>query len=301
MRHTYRPSARDRAVHGRGYLTAKTKGESPISTLFQTIAAPAPPKRGAFNVERVTYVKHWTEELFTLRTTRDPTFRFGNGQFVMLGLEVAGKPLLRAYSIASPNWADELEFYSIKVKDGPLTSRLMNVAIGDEVLVGRKPTGTLVLDGLRPGKTLYMLGTGTGLAPWLSLVRDPEVYERFDRIVVTHTVRNVADLNYRQFFDHDLPNDPDLGEMIAPKLIYYPTVTREPFKTQGRITDLIESGQMFRDIGLPPLDPANDRLMLCGGPSVLADLKTLLLDRGYEEGSVASPGDFVLERAFVET
>jgi ferredoxin--NADP+ reductase len=304
MRHTYRPRAGRRALHGRGYLnpTAKTKGESPISTLSHTATAPAPPKaRGAFNVERVTYLKHWTEELFTLRTTRDPTFRFANGQFVMLGLEVAGKPLLRAYSIASPNWADELEFYSIKVKDGPLTSRLMNVAVGDEVLVGRKPTGTLVLDGLRPGKTLYMLGTGTGLAPWLSLVRDPEVYERFDRIVVTHTVRNVADLNYRQFFEHDLPNDPDLGEMIAPKLIYYPTVTREPFKTQGRITDLIESGQLFRDIGLPPLDAAHDRLMLCGGPSVLADLKTLLLDRGYEEGSVASPGDFVLERAFVET
>ncbi len=303
MRHTYRPRARRRALHGRRYLTttAKTKGESPISTLSQTIAAPAPPKRGAFNVERVTYVKHWTPELFTLRTTRDPTFRFENGQFVMLGLEVAGKPLLRAYSIASPNWADELEFYSIKVKDGPLTSRLMNIVEGDEVLVGRKPTGTLVLDGLRPGKTLYMLGTGTGLAPWLSLVRDPEVYERFDRIVVTHTVRNVEDLNYRQFFEHDLPNDPDLGEMIAPKLIYYPTVTREPFKTRGRITDLIQSGQLFRDIGLPPLDPAHDRLMLCGGPSVLADLKTLLLDRGYEEGSVASPGDFVLERAFVET
>ena len=158
-----------------------------------------------------------------------------------------------------------------------------------------------MLDGLRPGRNLYLLGTGTGLAPFLSLVRDPEVYERFDKVIVTHTVRQVADLNYRQLLSHDLPNDPNLGQLVAPKLVYYPTVTREPFATQGRITDLIASGRLFADIGLPPLDRARDRLMLCGGPSVLADLKTLLLDRGYEEGSVASPGDFVLERAFVET
>ncbi len=249
----------------------------------------------------MTFVQHWTDELFTLRTTRDPTFRFDSGQFVMLGLQVDGKPLLRAYSIASPNWADELEFYSIKVKDGPLTSRLMNVAVGDEVLVGRKPTGTLVLDGLREGRNLYLLGTGTGLAPWLSLVRDPAVYERFDKVIVTHTVRHEADLSYRDFFENELPNDPDLGELVAGKLIYYPTVTRDPFKTQGRITDLIQSGQIFTDLGLPPLDKSRDRLMLCGGPSVLADLKTLLIDRGYEEGSVSAPGDFVLERAFVET
>ena len=269
-----------------------------------TLAAPpaAPSKaRGAFNVERVTWLRHWTPELFSLRTTRDPSFRFASGQFVMLGLEVAGKPLLRAYSIASASYADELEFYSIKVKDGPLTSRLMNISEGDEVLIGRKPTGTLILDGLRPGRNLYLLGTGTGLAPFLSLVRDPEVYERFDKVIVTHTVREVADLNYREFFEHELPNDPDLGEMIAPKLVYYPTVTREAFKTRGRITDLIESGRIFDDIGLPPLDRTRDRLMLCGGPSVLADLKSLLLDRDYEEGSVAAPGDFVLERAFVET
>jgi ferredoxin--NADP+ reductase len=277
------------------------KGESPISS-SPLVAAVAPPKtRGAFNVERVTHVRHWTESLFTLRTTRNPTFRFLSGQFVMLGLEVDGKPLLRAYSIASAAYADELEFYSIKVADGPLTSRLMNIVEGDEVLVGRKPTGTLILDGLRPGKNLYLVGTGTGLAPFLSLAREPEVYERFEKVIVTHTVREVADLNYRGFFEAELPNDEDLGEMVAPKLIYYPTVTREPFKTQGRITDLIESGKLFRDIGLPELDPATDRLMLCGGPSVLADLKSLLLARGYEEGSVSSPGDFVLERAFVET
>jgi ferredoxin--NADP+ reductase len=270
-------------------------------TTEATAKAPPSKARGAFNVERVTWLRHWTPELFSLRTTRDPSFRFASGQFVMLGLEVEGKPLLRAYSIASASYADELEFYSIKVKDGPLTSRLMNIVEGDEVLVGRKPTGTLILDGLRPGRNLYLLGTGTGLAPFLSLVRDPEVYERFDKVIVTHTAREVADLNYREFLEHELPTDPDLGELIAPKLIYYPTVTREPFKTQGRITDLIDSGRIFEDIGLPPLDRARDRLMLCGGPSVLADLKSLLLARDYEEGSVAAPGDFVLERAFVET
>jgi ferredoxin--NADP+ reductase len=264
--------------------------------------APAPAKaRGAFYVEQVSWVRHWTPSLFSLRTTRDPGLRFASGQFVMLGLEVEGKPLLRAYSIVSANYADELEFYSIKVQDGPLTSRLQNIQVGDEVLVGKKPTGTLVLDGLRPGRNLYLLGTGTGLAPFLSLVRDPETYERFDKVIVTHTVREVGDLNYRRFLSHDLPNHPDLGEWVAPKLIYYPTVTREPFVTEGRITDLIESGRLFDDIGLPPLDRERDRVMLCGGPSVLADLKAQLLARGYEEGSVANPGDFVLERAFVET
>ena len=262
---------------------------------------PPPRARGAFYTERVTWLRHWTDSLFSLKTTRDPGLRFASGQFVMLGLEVEGKPLLRAYSIVSATWADDLEFYSIKVADGPLTSRLRNIRQGDEILIGKKPTGTLVLDGLRPGRNLYLLGTGTGLAPFLSLVRDPETYERFDKVIVTHTVRQVADLNYRQLLSRDLPNHPDLGDLAAPKLIYYPTVTREPFVTQGRITDLIASGRLFSDIGLPPLDPARDRLMLCGGPSVLADLKALLLARGYEEGSVATPGDFVLERAFVET
>ena len=255
-----------------------------------------------FYTETVTWVHHWTESLFSFRTTRDPALRFSSGQFVMVGLtKEDGKPLVRAYSIASPAWHEELEFYSIKVADGPLTSRLQNIKVGDEVLVGRKPTGTLVLDGLKPGKRLYMLGTGTGLAPWLSLVRDPDVYERFDQVIVTHTVRNVADLNYRELLSGALAEDEILGELIGPKLRYYPTVTREPFHTQGRITDLIASGQLFADIGLPPIDRARDRFMLCGGPSVLADLKALLLAHDYEEGSIASPGDFVLERAFVET
>jgi ferredoxin--NADP+ reductase len=266
------------------------------------VAQPAPKAPGAFYVETVTWVQHWTPSLFSFRTTRDAGLRFQSGQFVMVGLvKEDGKPLVRAYSIASPAWHDELEFYSIKVADGPLTSRLQNIKVGDEVLIGRKPTGTLVLDGLKPGKRLYMLGTGTGLAPWLSLARDPEVYERFDEVIVTHTVRETADLNYRELFEQGLPNDEHLGELIAPKLKYYPTVTREAFRTQGRITDLIESGKFFADIGAPPFDPAVDRVMLCGGPSVLVDLKKQLLDRGYVEGSIAEPGDFVLERAFVET
>ena len=265
-------------------------------------SGPALKASGAFFVETVTWVQHWTESLFSFRTTRDPALRFSSGQFVMVGLmKDDGKPLVRAYSIASPSWHEELEFYSIKVADGPLTSRLQNIQVGDQILIGRKPTGTLVLDGLKPGKRLYMLGTGTGLAPWLSLARDPEVYDRFETVVVTHTVRAVADLNYADLLDHELAEDEILGELIGPKLKYYPTVTREPFKTQGRITNLIASGQLFRDLDLPPFDPAEDRIMLCGGPSVLADLKQQLLALGYVEGSLASPGDFVLERAFVET
>jgi ferredoxin/flavodoxin---NADP+ reductase len=274
-------------------------------TSIETQAQPAAPKlekSGAFFVETVTWVQHWTDRLFSFRTTRDPAFRFASGQFVMVGLpKDDGKPLVRAYSIASPSWHEELEFYSIKVADGPLTSRLQKIQVGDEVLIGRKPTGTLVLDGLKPGKRLYMLGTGTGLAPWLSLARDPEVYDRFEQVIVTHTVREVADLNYRLMFEHDLAADEILGEMIGDKLVYYPTVTREPFKTQGRITNLIASGQFFADLGNPPFDPAEDRVMLCGGPSVLVDLKQQLLDLGYVEGSISQPGDFVLERAFVET
>jgi len=267
-----------------------------------SLAQPALKASGAFFVETVTWVQHWTSSLFSFRTTRDPSFRFASGQFVMVGLaKDDGKPLVRAYSIASPAWHEELEFYSIKVPDGPLTSRLQKIQVGDQVLIGRKPTGTLVLDGLKPGKRLYMLGTGTGLAPWLSLARDPDVYERFEEVIVTHTVREVADLNYADLLGHELANDEVLGELIGSKLRYYPTVTREAFRTQGRITKLIESGQLFQDLGNPPLDPAVDRVMLCGGPSVLADLKQQLLARGFEEGSIASPGDFVLEKAFVET
>ncbi len=298
MRHTRRADAGRRAVPRRrplDFIESKT-----LSDTSTTVAA-KPKAGGAFNHETVTWVRHWTPSLFSFGTTRDPSLRFVSGQFVMLGLVVDGKPLLRAYSIASASWADELEFYSIKVADGPLTSRLQKIQVGDEILVGRKPTGTLILDGLKPGRNLYLVGTGTGLAPFLSLARDPDVYERFDKVIVTHTVREVKDLNYRDMLSHELVADEILGELVGPKLIYYPTVTREPFVTQGRITDLISSGKIFTDIDLPPLDRERDRLMLCGGPSVLADLKALLIDRGYEEGSIANPGDFVLERAFVET
>ena len=282
--------------------------DKPESSMTEVAAAPSaqngPPLKasGAFYVETVTWVQHWTPSLFSFRTTRDPGLRFSSGQFVMVGLmKEDGKPLVRAYSIASPAWHEELEFYSIKVPDGPLTSRLQNIKVGDQVLIGRKPTGTLVLDGLKPGKRLYMLGTGTGLAPWLSLARDPEVYDRFDDVIVTHTVREVGDLNYRDLFEKELAEDEILSEVIGGKLKYYPTVTREEFRTKGRITDLIASGQMFSDLGLPAFNPAEDRVMLCGGPSVLADLKQQLLDLGYVEGSLAQPGDFVLEKAFVET
>jgi ferredoxin--NADP+ reductase len=272
------------------------------TTDADVLAAPLSAVGSAFHVETVTWVHHWTSSLFSFRTTRDAGLRFASGQFVMVGLvKEDGRPLVRAYSIASPVWAAELEFYSIKVPDGPLTSRLQNITVGDQILIGRKPTGTLVLDGLRPGRRLYMIGTGTGLAPWLSLARDPEVYDRFEAVVVTHTVREVGDLNYAELLSEELPNDECLGELIAPKLRYYPTVTRETFHTQGRITDLAISGKLFDDLGAAPFDPAVDRLMLCGAPSFLTEFKQFLLDRGFEEGSVSCPGDFVLERAFVET
>ncbi|HEY2709775.1 MAG TPA: ferredoxin--NADP reductase [Caulobacteraceae bacterium] len=252
-----------------------------------------------FFVETVTWVQHWTESLFSFRTTRDPACTFASGQFVMVGLWLPeGKPLVRAYSIASSTEDTELEFYSIKVQDGPLTSRLQHIQVGDKVLVGKKPTGTLVLDGLRPGKRLYMVGTGTGLAPWLSLVLDPKVYERFDDVIVTHGVREIGDLSYRDLFESELKTHPKVGAMAATKLRYYPHVTREAFKHEGRITDLIATGKIFDDLGVGPLDPAVDRLMLCGSPQLLNDLKAMLAERGYEEGAVAAPGDYVLEKAF---
>jgi len=264
------------------------------------VARPARRLDAFFYTESVSWVHHWTDSLFSFRTGRSPELQFASGQFVMVGLQLPdGKPLVRAYSIASATDDEQLEFYSIKVQDGPLTSRLQHIKAGDQVLVGKKPTGTLVLEGLRPGKRLYLVGTGTGLAPWLSLVRDPEVYARFDEVIVTHTVREVRDLSYRDLFESRLKGEPRVAEMAAAKLRYYPSVTREPFRCQGRITDLIASGKLFQDLGVPPLDPKVDRLMLCGSPGLLADLKLMLTERGYEEGAVATPGDYVLEKAFV--
>ncbi|MGW9331658.1 ferredoxin--NADP reductase [Bosea sp. NPDC055594] len=253
-----------------------------------------------FYEERVLSVHHWTDTLFSFTTTRDTTFRFKNGQFTMIGIKVDEKPLLRAYSVVSTNYDENLEFFSIKVPDGPLTSRLQNLKVGDPIIVGKKATGTLVLDNLKDGKRLFLLGTGTGLAPFLSLIRDPETYERYEKVVLVHGCRQVAELAYGEQITQHLPNDEFLGEMIREQLIYYPTVTREPFRNRGRITDLLISGQLFEDIGLGPFDPASDRFMLCGSPQMLVDLKKIFEDHGMEEGNHGEAGDYVIERAFVE-
>jgi ferredoxin/flavodoxin---NADP+ reductase len=254
----------------------------------------------AFHHERVLSVHHWTERLFSFRTTRTPSFHFRSGQFVMMGLEGDGKPLLRAYSLASAHYDDELEFFSIKVPNGPLTSRLQHLEEGDEILIGRKPTGTLVIDNLKPGRTLFLLGTGTGLAPFLSIVRDPEAYDKFDRIVVAHGVRWTKDLAYSDYLTNDLPNDELIGELIRGKLVYYPTVTREPFRHQGRLSLALTSNAMTDALGLPPIDAERDRFMLCGSPAMLADLRAILDARGFEEGAHGEPGDYVIEKAFVD-
>jgi ferredoxin--NADP+ reductase len=255
----------------------------------------------AFNTETVLDVHHWNETLFSFKTTRDPALRFRNGHFVMIGLEVGGKPLMRAYSVASANYEENLEFLSIKVPDGPLTSRLQHLQPGDTILVSRKPAGTLVIDDLRPGKHLYLLGTGTGLAPFLSIVKDPDTYERFEKVVLVHGVREVSELAYADYLERELPENEFLGEIVQDRLLYYPTVTREPFRNRGRITDLIASNKLTDDLGLPALSPETDRVMICGSPAMLADTRALLDARGFEiSPSQGTPGDYVIERAFVE-
>lgn len=255
----------------------------------------------AFAPERVLSVHHWNDSLFSFKTTRDQALRFRNGQFVMIGLEVNGRPLMRAYSIASANYEDNLEFFSIKVQNGPLTSRLQHLKVGDELLVSRKPTGTLVLDDLTPGRNLYFFSTGTGLAPFICLIKDPETYERYDKVVLIHGVRGVADLAYEDYIAKDLPNDEVLGELVRDKLIYYPLVTREPFRNQGRLTDLIKNGKLAADIGLPDLNPATDRVMICGSPQMLKDSCEILDTRGFQiSPHIGTPGDYVIERAFVD-
>jgi ferredoxin/flavodoxin---NADP+ reductase len=235
-----------------------------------------------FRTEKVTWVEHYTDRLFSFKTTRDPSFRFENGQFAMIGLMVNNKPLLRAYSMVSANHEDFLEFYSIKVPDGPLTSRLQHLKVGDELVVGNKPTGTLVLDSLQNGPRLWLLSTGTGLAAFLSIIKDPLMYEKFDHIILVHGCREVAELTYEEFITKELPTHEFLGELASEKLLYYPTVTREAFRNQGRITTLLETGKMAADLGFPPIDPSRDRFMLCGSESMLKDLK------------------FVVEKAFAE-
>lgn len=252
-------------------------------------------------IQRVLSVQHWNDTLFSFKTTRDPGLRFENGQFVMIGLMVEGRPLMRAYSIASPNYEEHLEFFSIKVADGPLTSRLQHLKVGDEVRVSRKSTGTLVLHDLLPGSNLYLFSTGTGLAPFMSMIQDPEAYERFEKIVLIHGVRWISELAYAEFIVNELPRNEFFGEEVRKKLIYYPTVTREPFRNQGRLTDLIESGKLFTDIGLPPLNPQTDRAMICGSPPMLADTSALLDRRGFQiSPRIGEPGQYVIERAFVE-
>ncbi|MEZ5448879.1 MAG: ferredoxin--NADP reductase [Thiolinea sp.] len=251
--------------------------------------------------EQVLSVKHWNDKLFSFRTTRDQTLRFRNGEFVMIGLQDEPRPLMRAYSIASANHADYLEFYSIKAPGGALTTRLQQIQAGDQVLVGRKPTGTLVTNDLRPGKHLFLLATGTGLAPFLSIVQDPEVYEQFERIVLFHGVRYRDELGYHDWLSEWLPQHEYLGQMIREQLLYYPSVTREPFRNQGRITNLIRSGKLCQDLGLPPLNPQTDRIMLCGSPSMLADTRALLDELGFQiSPKTGVAGDYVIERAFVE-
>jgi ferredoxin--NADP+ reductase len=264
--------------------------------------APAPAAKSAGNlfVERVLEVTHYSDNLFSFKTTRSPSFRFQSGQFTMIGLLAGTRPLLRAYSISSAFYDDWLEFFSIKVPDGPLTSRLQHIKPGDELLVGPKPTGTLLLGNLRPGKRLLLLGTGTGFAPFASVLRDPETFESFETVIAAEGCRTVGELRFANNVVADVTQHELLGDLANEKLHYYDTVTQEAYRHQGRIPDLITSGKMFADLGLPPLNRETDRVMICGNPGMLADLTQLFADRGFEEGSSGAPGDFVIEKAFVQ-
>ncbi|KRB87043.1 ferredoxin--NADP reductase [Noviherbaspirillum sp. Root189] len=253
-----------------------------------------------FYEAEVLSVHHWTDRLFSFTTTREPSFRYQSGQFAMIGLDVEGKPLMRAYSMVSPHYEEQLEFLSIKVPDGPLTSHLQNIRIGDCILVGRKASGTLLSQNLLPGKHLYLLGTGTGLAPFMSIVRDPDIYEKFEKVILVHGCRQVDELAYQKRIAEDLPSDEFLGEIVAGRLVYYPTVTREPFENQGRIPDLLVSEHFYEKLGVPPLDVGTDRFMLCGSPAMLKDTVEVLETHGLTEGNMSRPGHYVIERAFVD-
>lgn len=259
-------------------------------------------KPGPYTIETVLSVKHYTDRLFHFRITRPSSFRFRSGEFIMIGLpKEDGKPLLRAYSVASPFWDEALDFYSIKVPDGPLTSRLQHIQPGDELLLGKKPVGTLVLDALKPGKRLYLISTGTGIAPFASLIRDPESYEKFDEVILTHTCRDVAELKYGEELVEATKQDELIGEMAREKLVHFTSTTREESPVMGRVTNMIEDGTLFEHLGVPKLDPEVDRVMICGSEGLLRDTKQICLDRGFVEGSNAAPADFVVEKAFVAT
>ena len=258
------------------------------------------PKVTLPDAQTVTAVKHWTDRLFSFRVTRPKSLRFRSGEFVMIGLlGDSGKPLLRAYSIASPAWDDELEFYSIKVPDGPLTSRLQHIKPGDEIILRPKPVGTLVHDALLPGKRLWFLATGTGLAPFASLMREPETYEKYDNVIMMHTCREQAELQYGRELVESLKDDPLIGDLVADKLHYYPTTTREASPLMGRITDNLTSGKVFADLNLPPMDPEDDRAMVCGSLAFNHDVKAVLEGFGLHEGANSEPQEYVVEKAFV--
>lgn len=266
--------------------------------------APAPPKAAVKphlpDAQIVTSVKHWTDRLFSFRVTRPKSLRFRSGEFVMIGLlDDRGKPLLRAYSIASPSWDEELEFYSIKVPDGPLTSRLQHINVGDEIILRPKPVGTLVHDALLPGRRIWFLATGTGIAPFASLMRDPETYEKYDQVIMMHTCREKAELEYGRQLVESLKDDPLIGEMVEGKLLYYPTTTREESPHMGRITDNLTSGKVFADLGIPPMDPEEDRAMVCGSLAFNHDVKAVLEKFGLHEGANSEPLEYVVEKAFV--
>ena len=253
----------------------------------------------SFIKEQVTSITHWNDTLFSFKTSRDPSFRFKNGHFIMMGLELEGRPLLRAYSIASANYEEELEFFSIKVPDGPLTSQLQKIKIGDEIILSKKPTGTLLQENLLAGKNLFLLGTGTGLAPFISIIKDPEIYEQYDRIILVHGVRYVSELAYQDIISKELPNNEFFGEEVRNKLSYYPSVTREAYTNTGRITDLMVSGKLTKDLGLPAFNKETDRFMLCGSTAMLKDCCKILDGMGFEEARRGNQGHYVIERAFV--
>lgn len=272
---------------------------APVAAATSRVPAPSAVPKGVF-AETVTSVTHYTDRLFAFRITRPASFRFRSGEFVMIGLEIDGKPLYRAYSIASPSWDDEIEFFSIKVDDGPLTSVLQHIQVGDTVLMRKKATGTLVNDALLPGKRLYMLSTGTGIAPFASLIRDPETYEKFDEVILTHTTRDVAELTYGEELVAETKSNELLGEMATAQLRHVTATTREDYPVKGRITNRIQDGSLFEALGVPPFDPAHDRVMICGSMEMLKDCKALSEAAGLSEGANNKPGEFVVERAFVD-
>ena len=249
--------------------------------------------------EKVTAIHHWTDKTFSFKTTRDMSFRFKNGEFAMIGLEIDGKPLLRAYSVVSPNHEDHLEFLSIKVPNGPLTSKLQHIKIDDEIIVNSKPTGTLVCDYLLPGRNLFLFSTGTGLAPFMSIVRDPETYEKFEKIILTHTVRTSKELAYRDLLTN-LNNDEIYSEVTKNNFIYFNTVTREKWDNEGRITDWIKENTLWKKVGVESFKPEIDRVMICGSEEMTFDLKKIFEKLGSKEGSTKVQGGFVIEKAFAE-